>query len=84
MDYEIFLNWDLAKEIARTDLPLSLYTEWYWKIDLHNFFNFTSRRMDSHAQEEIQVYARQMFEIAKFIKVSSGCNTPQLAANKIK
>lgn len=47
----------VAKEQARKDLPLSTYTEAYWKIDLHNLFHFLSLRMDSHAQKEIRDYA---------------------------
>ncbi|MFW5884449.1 MAG: FAD-dependent thymidylate synthase, partial [bacterium] len=47
------------------NLPLSLYTEWYWQIDLHNLFRFLKLRMDTHAQKEIRLYATQMFEIAK-------------------
>lgn len=47
----------IAKEQARKDLPLSTYTEAYWKIDLHNLLNFLSLRMDSHAQKEIRDYA---------------------------
>jgi thymidylate synthase (FAD) len=47
----------LARELARINLPLSLYTEWYWKIDLHNLFHFLRLRMDPHAQMEIKVYA---------------------------
>jgi thymidylate synthase (FAD) len=48
---------DLARELARINLPLSTYTEMYWKIDLHNLLHFLSLRMDSHAQYEIRVYA---------------------------
>ena len=40
-----------------------MYTEWYWKIDLHNLFHFLSLRMDPHAQQEIQDYARAMFAL---------------------
>ncbi len=49
---------DVAREIARIDLPLSTYTQWYWKIDLHNLLHFLSLRADPHAQWEIQVFAR--------------------------
>lgn len=48
----------IAREQARKDLPLSTYTEAYWKIDLHNLFHFLKLRMDSHAQLEIQSYAK--------------------------
>jgi len=47
----------LARELARTVLPLSAYTSWVWKIDLHNLLHFLSLRLDSHAQYEIRVYA---------------------------
>ncbi|MBU1096012.1 MAG: thymidylate synthase (FAD) [Ignavibacteriae bacterium HGW-Ignavibacteriae-2] len=47
----------IAREQARKDLPLSTYTEAYWKIDLHNLFHFLSLRMDSHAQLEIRLYS---------------------------
>ena len=47
----------VAREQARKDLPLSTYTEAYWKIDLHNLFHFLKLRMDSHAQLEIRIYA---------------------------
>jgi len=47
----------VAREQARKDLPLSTYTEAYWKIDLHNLLHFLALRMDAHAQEEIRVYA---------------------------
>lgn len=55
----------IAKEQARKDLPLSTYTEAYWKCDLHNIFNFLRLRMDSHAQLEIRSYANAMAEIVK-------------------
>ena len=55
----------LSRELARTVLPVSNYTECYWKIDLHNFFHFCRLRMDSHAQQEIQDYAKPMFEMVK-------------------
>ena len=55
----------LSRELARIILPLNTYTEWYWKIDLHNLFHFLHLRMDSHAQYEIRVYADQLAEIVK-------------------
>jgi thymidylate synthase (FAD) len=51
---------DVAREIARIDLPLSTYTQWYWKIDLHNLLHFLTLRVDPHAQLEIRVYAEVM------------------------
>jgi len=51
---------DVAREIARIDLPLSTYTQWYWKIDLHNLLHFLRLRVDPHAQWEIQEYGRVM------------------------
>lgn len=55
--YDLRLEAGVAREQARKDLPLSTYTEAYWKIDLHNLFHFLSLRMDSHAQLEIRLYA---------------------------
>ena len=55
--YEERLSKGVAREQARKDLPLSTYTESYWKIDLHNLFHFLSLRMDAHAQSEIRSYA---------------------------
>ena len=55
--YERRLEADVAREQARKDLPLSTYTEAYWKIDLHNLFHFLALRMDPHAQTEIRSYA---------------------------
>jgi thymidylate synthase (FAD) len=63
--YQEALVEDIARELARIDLPLSLYTEWYWKIDLRNFFHFMGLRADSHAQHEIQVYANMKGAIAR-------------------
>jgi len=65
--YQTFLEKGLAREIARIALPVSNYTEWYWKIDLHNLFHFLRLRLDSHAQYEIRVYAEAMAEIVKQI-----------------
>jgi len=64
-EYEQLLESDIARELARINLPLSLYTEWYWKIDLHNLFHFLRLRLDDHAQYEIRVYAEAMGEITK-------------------
>jgi len=50
----------LARELARMNLTLSTYTQWYWKIDLYNLFHFLSLRADAHAQYEIRVYAEAM------------------------
>lgn len=55
--YEERLNMGVAREQARKDLPLSTYTEAYWKVDLHNLLHFLYLRMDSHAQYEIRRYA---------------------------
>jgi len=69
--YSSLVNEGIARELARINLPLSLYTEWYWQIDLHNLFNFLKLRLDAHAQKEIRLYAEVLFEIAK--KVSPRC-----------
>jgi thymidylate synthase (FAD) len=55
--YDRRLELGVAREQARKDLPLSTYTEAYWKIDLHNLFHFLMLRMDTHAQVEIRAYA---------------------------
>ncbi len=55
----------IARELARMVLPLNSYTQWYWKIDLHNLMHFLSLRFDKHAQYEIRVYADIMLEIMK-------------------
>ena len=52
----------LARELARMNLTLNTYTQWYWKTDLHNLMGFLSLRADSHAQYEIRVYAEAMME----------------------
>ena len=73
--YEAMLNEDaggariaderlgLARELARINLPLSAYTQWYWKVDLHNFMHFLALRADPHAQYEIRVYADAMMSV---------------------
>ena len=55
----------LARELARMDLPVNLYTQMYWKIDLHNLFHYLGLRADAHSQYEIRVYATAMLEIVK-------------------
>ena len=56
-EYERLIEDGIARELARICLPVSAYTEWYWKIDLHNLFHFLSLRADPHAQYEIRAYA---------------------------
>ena len=56
-------NQGIARELARMTLPLNTYTQWYWKIDLHNLMHFLSLRFDPHAQYEIRVYAEVMLKI---------------------
>jgi len=55
----------LARELARMNLSLNFYTQWYWKIDLHNLLHFLSLRADAHAQYEIRVYADAMLDVVK-------------------
>jgi thymidylate synthase (FAD) len=64
-EYQDLLNADLAREIARINLPVSNYTEWYWKVDLHNLFHFLKLRIDPHAQYEIRVYGEAMAQLVK-------------------
>lgn len=66
-EYERLIESGVCREQARAILPVSAYTQWYWKCDLHNIFNFLSLRMDSHAQQEIREYALAMFEMVKSI-----------------
>ncbi len=63
--YEWMVGHDVAREIARIDLPLSTYTQWYWKIDLHNLLHFLTLRVDAHAQWEIRAYGEVMAGIVK-------------------
>jgi len=65
--YEELLSLNLARELARNNLPVSLYTEWYWQVDLHNLFHFLRLRMDPHAQYEIRVYAEAMAKCAQAV-----------------
>lgn len=58
-------NLGIARELARMNLTLNYYTEWYWKINLHNLLHFVALRADSHAQYEIRVYADAIINIIK-------------------
>ncbi|TKA97897.1 FAD-dependent thymidylate synthase [Cereibacter changlensis] len=53
----------LARELARMNLPMNIYTQWYWKVDLHNLFHFLRLRADAHAQYEIRVYADEICKV---------------------
>lgn len=64
-DYQKLIDKGVARELARIGLPVSVYTEWYWKIDLHNLFHFLSLRMDAHAQQEIRDFANAMFALVR-------------------
>ena len=55
----------IARELARMVLPANIYSQWYWKIDLHNLLHFLSLRADPHAQYEIRVYAEAMLDVVK-------------------
>jgi len=63
--YQSLLDRNVAREMARVVLPLTMYTEWYWKMDLHNLMHFLRLRLDPHAQAEIRVYAEA---IAEFVQ----------------
>jgi thymidylate synthase (FAD) len=63
--YEWMTLEDMARELSRIDLPLSTYTQWYWKIDLHNLLHFLRLRVDKHAQWEIQEFGRVMAGMLK-------------------
>ena len=64
-EYERLLEKGVSRELARIGLPVNVYTEWYWKCDLHNTLHFLSLRMDEHAQQEIRDYASAMFALIK-------------------
>lgn len=65
--YEAMISQDgqagLARELARMNLPANIYTQWYWKVDLHNLFHFLRLRADAHAQYEIRVYAEEICKL---------------------
>jgi len=67
LDYENLIKAGVCREQARAILPVSAYTQWYWKCDLHNIFNFISLRIDKHAQQEIRDYAQVMFDMVKMV-----------------
>jgi thymidylate synthase (FAD) len=70
-EYARLVEGGIARELARINLPLSLYTEWYWQIDLHNLFHFLELRLDPHAQREIRLYGEVLFDLAR--KVAPRC-----------
>ncbi|MBM4183080.1 MAG: FAD-dependent thymidylate synthase [Gemmatimonadetes bacterium] len=63
--YRWMVEEDVARELARIDLPVSMYTQWYWKVDLHNLLHFLSLRVDPRAQWEIQEFARAIAGMVK-------------------
>jgi thymidylate synthase (FAD) len=65
--YEELLHDDIARELARVNLPVSIYTQWYWQIDLHNLFHFLRLRLDKHAQYELRQYAEVMARMASAV-----------------
>ncbi|WP_295799796.1 FAD-dependent thymidylate synthase [uncultured Treponema sp.] len=82
--YKDMVEKGIAREIARINLPLALYTEFYWQMDLHNLFHFLKLRLDSHAQYEIRLYAEKILEIIKTVcpmAVSSFENTMEKAVS---
>lgn len=58
-------GYGLARELARMNLPTNIYTQWYWKVDLHNLFHFLRLRADAHAQWEIRQYADVMCKLVQ-------------------
>ncbi|WP_370342064.1 FAD-dependent thymidylate synthase [Pararhodobacter marinus] len=75
--YEEMLSQDdqqgLARELARMNLPMNIYTQWYWKTDLHNLFHFLRLRADAHAQYEIRVYAEAIAQmVADWVPLAFG------------
>jgi thymidylate synthase (FAD) len=65
--YEAAVDDGVARELARIALPASVYTEWYWKCDLHNVLHFLELRLGDHAQEEIRDYARAVLALAHLV-----------------
>lgn len=65
--YEKALNAGVAREVARLILPVSYYTQWYWKTNLWNLFHFLSLRLGLHAQEEIRVYAAEIARLGRLV-----------------
>jgi thymidylate synthase (FAD) len=65
--YKELIESNIARELARISLPLSLYTEWYWQIDLKNLLHFLKLRMDKHAQFEIREYANEISKIVEIV-----------------
>ena len=65
--YRSMLDEDVARELARISLPLSVYTEIYWQMDLHNLFHFIASRLNPHAQWEIRQYAEALLRIARAV-----------------
>ncbi|MDR2193004.1 MAG: FAD-dependent thymidylate synthase [Treponema sp.] len=65
--YIELIDMRVARELARINLPLSVYTEWYWQIDLHNLFHFLELRLDAHAQKEIRLYADTLLMVTKTV-----------------
>ncbi len=65
--YEQLIEKGIAREIARICLPVALFTEMYWQIDLHNLFHFLHLRLHAHAQYEIRVYAQEIMNIIQTI-----------------
>ncbi|WP_321992712.1 FAD-dependent thymidylate synthase [Marispirochaeta aestuarii] len=70
-EYSDLIEEGVARELARVNLPLSLYTEWYWQMDLHNLFHFLKLRLDPHAQREIRLYAEVVLSIAEIVAPSA-------------
>ena len=66
-NYQEYIQGGMAKEMARINLPLSIYTEWYITFDLHNLFHFLKLRMDSHAQYEVREFANAKYNLIKDI-----------------
>ncbi|HUU27054.1 MAG TPA: FAD-dependent thymidylate synthase [archaeon] len=65
--YREMLDDGISRELARINLPLALYTEWYWQIDFNNLFHFLKLRMDQHAQWEIRQYANAIARLARAV-----------------
>jgi thymidylate synthase (FAD) len=66
-DYQSLIERNIARELSRINLPLSIYTQIYWQIDLHNLFHFLKLRLDDHSQKEIREYAKVLAAAARAV-----------------
>jgi thymidylate synthase (FAD) len=83
-NYEWAIDSGISRELARIDLPLSTYTQWYWKIDLHNLFHFLKLRLNPAAQLEIRAYAQIMAAMTRIVAPQSFAAWENYELNSVK